>query len=133
MRTATVLFAALALAACNKADTQADALDNAAAQADPAAAAAMRNQADAIRQGDSNANLSDPNGPAQAAMAKAGAAAANSTAAPDKPGFGERMLGTADNSQDVLPPNPKADTRGAQPHQAGDPVPNTTKPTATKN
>lgn len=88
MRTAALtLVAALALAACGKNNSQADALDNAAAQADPAAANAMHEQADAIRaNGSDDANLADPNSAAQAAMANAGEAAANSSAPPGATG-----------------------------------------------
>ena len=77
-----LLATCLLLAACSSsndraapADTQANALDNAAQQSDPAAAAELQNQADAIRNSGSDANVADPNSPAQNALQSAGAAA----------------------------------------------------------
>ena len=124
MRTTILLIAAsLALGGCGKGSKQADALDHAAGQADPVAAAQMRNAADAIRDSGSDANLSDPNSPAQAAMANAGAAAAGTPPATNRADTG---LGT---SQLVTPGQPAqavtgADTPGASTHKANERVPN---------
>ena len=74
----TIGLACLSLAACSKGDQQADALDRAASQSDPAAAAELRNQADAIRDGGGGSNVADPNSPAQNALQSAGNAAAGS-------------------------------------------------------
>lgn len=126
------LAAALLLAACGKSSPQADALDNAAAQADPAAAAEMRNAADGIRENGSDANLSAPGSPAQAAMANAGDAAANNTAPSAKPSFGTHELVTPGGTP-ATPDRPGQDTRSAQPHKAGAPVPNTNAPTPVVN
>ena len=63
---------------CGRGEKQAAALDRAAEQSDPAAAAELRNQADAIRSSDSDANVADPNSPAQNALQTAGNAAARS-------------------------------------------------------
>lgn len=133
MRTPVVLLAALALGACSKGASQADALDHAASQADPAAAAAMRNEADAIRASGSDANLADPNSPAQAAMARAGAAAAGTPAtAPADNGFGVHELVANRAEPASRPVGSGADTPGATPHKAGEPVPHTTTPTTTR-
>lgn len=86
----------LLLAACGQgADTNgpvgedpAASLDNAANQADPAAAAVMRNQADAIRNGVAAGNLADPNGAVQNAMEQAGQAQVATTANPAGAGEG---------------------------------------------
>ena len=67
-----VLLACLTLGACGRGHSQADQLDRAAAQSDPAAAAELHNQADALRDNGSDANVADPNGPAQAALQSAG-------------------------------------------------------------
>ncbi|WP_419825053.1 hypothetical protein [Sphingomonas sp.] len=101
-----VFLACLSLAACNKGNAQADALDNAATQADPAAADVMRNEADAIRENGSDANLSAAGSPVQDAMANAGNAAERSNAAP---GATQAPVKTADTQ--------------ARPHKAGDQVP----------
>jgi uncharacterized protein YceK len=69
------LLTSLALSGCDKTATQADALENAAAQSDPAAAAELREQARAIRNG-SEADLSAPGSPAQSALQSAGNLAA---------------------------------------------------------
>lgn len=61
---------------------QAGALDNAATQSDPAAAAELREQADAIRNSGSEADMADPNSPAQNALQSAGAAATGNASAP---------------------------------------------------
>ena len=75
-KTMTISILCLALAACGKSDKQADALDRAASQSDPAAAAELRNQADAIRGSTDASNVADPNSPAQGALQAAGNAAA---------------------------------------------------------
>lgn len=81
MLIACLLIGAAGLSGCSKGNKQADALDKAAAQSDPAAAAELRNQADAIRDSDTNgaagANLAAPGSPAQEALQAAGDAAAN--------------------------------------------------------
>lgn len=91
MRRAIPLIAAcLFLGACHNSDqpgqgnaSQADALDNAAQQSDPAAASVLRNEADDIRSNGTDANVADPNSPAQNALQAAGnAAAANSSGSP---------------------------------------------------
>jgi Tfp pilus assembly protein PilP len=77
MRSVLVLIAALALTACGKSNSQADQLDNAAKQSDPAAAAELHNQADFLREDKgSKTNISDPGSAAQNAMQAAGNAAA---------------------------------------------------------
>jgi uncharacterized lipoprotein len=68
--------ACLLLAACGKADKQADALDQAASQSDPAAAAELHNQADVIRDSGDSSNVADAESPAQNALQAAGNAAA---------------------------------------------------------
>lgn len=122
MRSAILLLAAsLSLAACG--NKQASALDHAADQADHAAAAAMHNAADEIRDDGASGNLSDPNSPAQAAMAKAGAAAAGTpTGTASDNSFGTKELvapgaGPSDR-RDVGADDPSAKT-----HRAGQPVP----------
>jgi hypothetical protein len=130
MRLFPCLSAALILSACGRASPQADALDNAATQADPAAAAAMRNEADQIRDTGNDAALADPNGAAQQAMSNAGQAAANGAEPAAKPAFGTRELVTPAPAPATSPPaKAGSDTRGAAPHHAGDPVPNTSTPT----
>jgi hypothetical protein len=74
------LICCLLLAACARRDSQAEQLDRAASQSDPAAAAELHNQADAIRESGSDANVADPASPAQAAMQSAGNAAAGNAA-----------------------------------------------------
>ena len=75
-----VLALALVLAACGRptpADNAADQLENAAEQSDPAAAAVLDNEADAIRDnGAAVGGSSDPDGPVQQAMKNAGEAQA---------------------------------------------------------
>lgn len=80
---ACLIAGALTLSGCGKGNKQADALDNAAAQSDPAAAAELHNQADAIRdRGANGSNVAAPGSPAQDALQAAGnAAAANPTPA----------------------------------------------------
>ncbi|WP_216323712.1 hypothetical protein [Sphingomonas quercus] len=70
-----ILFGGLALAACGKSHDTAEALDNAAAQSDPAAAAALNDQAEAIRNDGATGDLSAPNSTAQNALQAAGNAA----------------------------------------------------------
>ena len=91
--------------ACHSGASQADQLDNAANQADPAAAEVMRNEADQIRENGSDANLSAPSSPVQSAMQNAGEADANG--AP---------------SNNISPPPTSPQTQ-AKPHRAGDTVP----------
>ena len=126
--TALLIFTVLSLAACGKGSEQARALDRAADQADPAAAAAMHNEADAIRASGSDANLSDPNSPAQAAMANAGAAAAGTPAGTPK----DRSFGTRELVAPAAGPSDRRDVpaavSSAKPHKAGEPVPNAPKP-----
>ena len=64
------------LASCSKGNEQAKALDRAASQSDPAAAATLRNQADALRNGDASSDIAAPGSPAQNALQAAGNAAA---------------------------------------------------------
>ena len=68
----------LLLAACGQsaADDQADRLDNAAAQSDPAAAAVLENAADALRENEGG----DPQAQAQNALQAAGNAQAGAGA-----------------------------------------------------
>ena len=121
--------ALILLGGCGRGSTQADALDNAAKQADPAAAATMRNEADQIRATGNDAALGDPNSAAQQAMSDAGNAAARSDTAPAaKPAFGTHELVTPGPAP-ATPSRPGADNRAAQPHRAGEPVPNSTTPT----
>ena len=75
--------AIMALAACSSpAERQADRLDEAAVQADPAAAPVMTNAADRIRQGDTETGIADPNSPAQQALENAGQAQLDTPPAP---------------------------------------------------
>ena len=112
-KTAAPITALLLLAACHGNNGQASALDHAADQSDPAAADALRNQADAIRARGTDTNSADANSPAQAALANAGAAASRPAA-----------------SAGVTPPS---DGRGAAPHKAGQPVPGGSAPTQVAN
>jgi hypothetical protein len=105
MRFIIPLAAALALAACGQGHSQADQLDNAANQADPAAAAVMHNEADEIRANGSDTDLSAGNGAVQQAMQNAGVAAADAPS-PYSPS-----------------PEPASSPAGAKPHHPGDPVP----------
>ncbi len=81
-----ILAATLPLAACGKGSSQADQLDKAAGQSDPAAAAELRNQADAIRDSGSDANVSAPDSPAQNALSAAGTAASSNMTSSAQPG-----------------------------------------------
>ena len=84
MRRAIPFVAAcLILSACGsngsqpaQGNDQAGALDNAALQSDPAAAAELRNQADDIRNSGADGNVADANSSAQDALQSAGNAAA---------------------------------------------------------
>ena len=91
--------------ACHSGASQADQLDKAANQADPAAADVMRNEADQIRENGSDANISAPSSPVQSAMQNAGEADAN-----------------ASTSNNISPPPTSPQTQ-AKPHHAGDTVP----------
>ena len=91
--------------ACHSGASQADQLDNAANQADPAAANVMRNEAGQIRENGSDANLSAPSSPVQSAMQNAGEADANTA--------------TSNN----MSPAPTSPQTQAKPHHAGDAVP----------
>jgi hypothetical protein len=97
--------AALGLAACGQqspAENTAAALEEAAEQSTPEAAAVLENQAEQIREQNVTAPISEPGSPGQQAMQAAGNAQAKGTggAAPQAP-----------------PP------QGAKPHAKGDPVP----------
>ena len=85
-KTLAILLCCTAVTACGKGAKQADALDRAAAQSDPAAAAELRNQAHAIRESGSEADMADPGSPAQAALQNAGNAAARDPASAARPG-----------------------------------------------
>jgi len=76
----------LVLTACSKSDKQADALDRAATQSDPAAAAELRNKADAIRDRGDASNVAEPHSAAQNALQSAGNAAAADPASAARPG-----------------------------------------------
>ena len=102
--------ALLLLASCHGNNGQAAALDRAAGQSDPAAAATLRNEADAIRANGTDTNSADPDAPAQAALAKAGSADVTHPAA-------------------STPTTPPSGEPGAMPHKAGQPVPGGTTPT----
>lgn len=108
MKAALALAGAAMLAACSQSDEQADRLENAAAQSDPAAAEVLRNEAAAIREGDTNTNLSDPSSPAQGALANGG----------------EAQLATPPSAQPTAPVGQATtSTEQAKPHSPGDPVP----------
>jgi hypothetical protein len=99
------LAAGLGLAACGQqspAENTAAALENAAEQSTPEAAAVLENQADQIREQNVAAPIGEPGSPGQQAMQAAGNAQAQGS-------------GTATTP----PPPPK----GAKPHAKGDPVP----------
>jgi hypothetical protein len=88
-RVIPLLAGCLMVAACGstngqsgQGNDQAAALDNAAQQSDPAAAAELRNQADDIRAGGAEGNLADANSSAQDALQSAGNAAAANTPRP---------------------------------------------------
>lgn len=99
--TAAALLAS-ALAACGSqspAENSAQALENAAAQSTPEAAAVLENAADAVRESDSAAPPGAPGSPVQNALERAGKAQAAPKAKPAGP------------------------PAGAKPHAKGDPVP----------
>jgi ABC-type glycerol-3-phosphate transport system substrate-binding protein len=102
--TALAAASALALAACSggsdtPAENTAEALENAADQLTPGAAAVLENAADAVREQNVTAPLDAPGSPAQQALEKAA---------------------TVDNPQGAQPAPP---AQGAKPHAKGDPVP----------
>ena len=95
--------AVLGLSACgqqSQAENTAAALENAAAQSTPEAAAVLENQAEAIREQNISAPISEPGSPGQQAMQEAGNAQAAPGGAPAA-----------------------APSQGAKPHAKGDPVP----------
>ncbi|TFI56821.1 hypothetical protein E2493_18225 [Sphingomonas parva] len=97
------LTAALGLSACGEktpAENTAAALENAAEQSTPEAAAVLENQADQIRDQNVTAPISEPGSPGQQALQEAGNAQAAAQAAPAA-----------------------APSQGAKPHAPGDPVP----------
>ena len=97
------LALALALAACGgstEADNTAAALEEAAGQSTPEAAAVLRNEADRIQEQNIAAPISQPGSPGQQALEAAGQAQAKAAATP------------------AAPPS-----QGAKPHAKGDPVP----------
>ena len=100
---ALALAAGLGLVACGgqqtPADNTADALENAAEQSTPEAAAVLENQADQIRDSNVTQPIQEPGSAGQQALQDAG----NAQAA---------------NAQQPAPP-----AQGAKPHAAGDPVP----------
>ncbi|HEX8579527.1 MAG TPA: hypothetical protein VF655_08020 [Allosphingosinicella sp.] len=103
IRTVSVFALALALAACggsSEADNTAAALEDAASQSTPEAAAVLENAADQIQEQNVTAPISEPGSPGQQAMQAAGAAQAKAKA------------------PTVAPPS-----QGAKPHAKGDPVP----------
>ena len=100
---ALALAAALGLAACgqqSQAENSAEALENAAEQSTPEAAALLENRADEIRDQNVTAPIDAPGSPVQQALQDAG----NAQAAADAP--------------QKAPPS-----QGAKPHAKGDPVP----------
>ena len=100
---AVTLAAAFALAACGgqtEAENTAAALDEAATQSTPEAAAVLENAADQIVDQNITAPISKPGSPGQQAMQAAGQAQAKAAATP------------------AAPPS-----QGAKPHAKGDPVP----------
>ena len=106
---ASTLAALLALTACGSstpAENSAEALENAAAQSDPTAAAVLENAADAVRDQEEQPPAGAPGSPAQEAMQNAGNSQAATVAQP--------------TAQPQAPSTPPA---GAKPHQPGDPVP----------
>ena len=106
---APALATLFALAACGSstpAENSAAALENAASQSDPAAAAVLENAADAVREQNSQLPPGAPGSPVQDALQDAG------------------------NAQAATVPQPQAQRQGqpappvgAKPHQPGDPVP----------
>jgi hypothetical protein len=100
---AFVAAAAFALAACggqSEADNTAAALEEAASQSTPEAAAVLENAADQIQEQNVRAPISEPGSPGQQAMQAAGQAQTKAQAEP-------------------VPPK----SQGAKPHAKGDPVP----------
>jgi hypothetical protein len=100
---ALALAAAFALAACggsSEADNTAAALEDAASQSTPEAAAVLENAADQIQEQNVTAPISQPGSPGQQAMQAAGQAQAKAAGAPAPP-----------------------PSQGAKPHAKGDPVP----------
>ena len=100
---AFAVAAAFALAACggqSEADNTAAALEDAASQSTPEAAAVLENAADQIQEQNVTAPISEPGSPGQQAMQAAGQAQAKANAAPKAP-----------------------PSQGAKPHAKGDPVP----------
>jgi hypothetical protein len=105
IRTASAFAAAaaLSLAGCggqSEADNTAAALEEAATQSTPEAAAVLENAADRIQEQNVTAPISQPGSPGQQAMEAAGQAQAKARAIP------------------AAPPS-----QGAKPHAKGDPVP----------
>jgi hypothetical protein len=103
---ALALAAALGLAACGQqspAENTAAALESAAEQSTPEAAAVLENQAEQIREQNVTAPIGEPGSPGQQALQAAGKAQAQNSAAAAR----------------QAPPPPK----GAKPHAKGDPVP----------
>jgi hypothetical protein len=100
---AFVVAAAFSLAACggqSEADNTAAALEEAASQSTPEAAAVLENAADQIQEQNVTAPISQPGSPGQQAMQAAGQAQAKAKAAPVAP-----------------------KSQGAKPHAKGDSVP----------
>jgi hypothetical protein len=100
---AFVAAAAFALAACggqSEADNTAAALEDAASQSTPEAAAVLENAAEQIQEQNVTAPISQPGSPGQKAMEAAGQAQAKAKVTP------------------AAPPS-----QGAKPHAKGDPVP----------
>ncbi len=98
-----VAAAALALAACGgstEADNTAAALEEAASQSTPEAAAVLENAAEQIQEQNVTAPISQPGSPGDQAMKAAGQAQAKAGAA-----------------------TPAPPSQGAKPHAKGDPVP----------
>ena len=100
---ALALAAGLGLVACGgqqtPAENTADALENAAEQSTPEAAAVLENQADQIR----DSNVTQP-------IQEPGSA-------------GQQALQDAGNAQAATAQQPAPPAQGAKPHAAGDPVP----------
>ena len=110
MKAALPAIAALfALAACGQstpAENSAEALENAASQSDPAAAAVLENAADEVREQNTQTPPGAPGSAAQNAMQEAGNAQAATVA-----------------QSEAQPQGQPAPPVGAKPHQPGDPVP----------
>ena len=104
----SMIAAVLIVPGCSQGSRQADQLDNAANQADPSAAAVMRNEADRMRENGSDADLSAPGSPVQSAMQNAGDAASNDR-------------GPARDARATA--QPLSSPTRAKPHRARDPVP----------